>query len=159
VLRTPAPLIGALGFIPNTSKRLTQFTKEIASMSTQQKLYIEDPAVRRDQLKLVYDYIKFHIGLYLSTPAVLGLIAKSFDVEKVPSFQHGLILMILAYLVAGAHAAWFMGTHVNRRWEDDYLGKFESSAYSLTRRLIHHWLYWLGLIIGLGGLGLGILGR
>jgi hypothetical protein len=32
-------------------------------------------ADKREQLKLIYDYIKFHIALYLATPAALAVIA------------------------------------------------------------------------------------
>jgi hypothetical protein len=37
-----------------------------------------DPQVRLEQFKLVYDYIKFHIGLYLATPPVFAIVAESF---------------------------------------------------------------------------------
>ena len=35
-----------------------------------------------EQMKLVYDYIKFHIGLYLATPPVFVIVADSFGVSK-----------------------------------------------------------------------------
>jgi hypothetical protein len=42
-----------------------------------------EAADRRDQLRLVYDYIKFHIGLYLGTPAALSIIADALGVQAV----------------------------------------------------------------------------
>jgi hypothetical protein len=33
----------------------------------------EEVKVRLEQFKLVYDYIKFHMGLYIATPPVLHL--------------------------------------------------------------------------------------
>jgi hypothetical protein len=50
---------------------------------------------RREQFRLIYDYIKFHIGLYLSTPAVMALLADAFGVKKCPSFKYGLTGMIV----------------------------------------------------------------
>jgi hypothetical protein len=52
---------------------------------------------RQDQLKLVYDYIKFHVGLYLATPAVLAVIADGLGVKKSPYFVAGLGAAIAAY--------------------------------------------------------------
>lgn len=113
--------------------------------------WIEDDAVRREQFKLIYDYIKFHIGLYLSTPAVIGLLGRAFGAEGT-SFKIGLTIMIGLYLVAGVHAAWFMGAHINTAWNNDYLVDFADAAFSKRRRILHHWLYWLGLTSGLMGL-------
>lgn len=111
-----------------------------------------DDATRRDQFKLIYDYIKFHIGLYLSTPAVIGLLGNAFGVLNKPAFQTGLAVMIGFYLGAGVHAGWFMGNHVNKVWGQNYLDDFADAAFNRRRRFIHHWLYWLGLAVGLGGL-------
>jgi len=111
-----------------------------------------DDATRRDQFKLIYDYIKFHIGLYLATPAVIGLLGNSFDVVRKPGFQYGLAVMMGLYFIAGAHAGWFMGEHVNTAWGKDFLSRFEKAAFSRSRRRLHHGLYWLGLMAGLAGL-------
>ena len=84
-----------------------------------------DDATRRDQLKLVYDYIKFHIGLYIGTPAVIGLLGNTFKLLDREWFQWGLMVMICLYIITGAHAAWFMGKHVNVKWTGNYLVNFE----------------------------------
>jgi hypothetical protein len=34
-----------------------------------------------EQFKLIYDYIKFHIGLYLATSPIIANVAESFDVK------------------------------------------------------------------------------
>jgi hypothetical protein len=117
------------------------------------------PAQRLDQLKLVYDYIKFHIGLYLATPTVFAIIARSFNVEASGCFQGGLIVMILLYGIAGISAGLFMGRHVNRPWQDDYLHQFEREAFESSRRFIHHSLYWIGLVLGLIGLIFAVLAK
>jgi hypothetical protein len=65
-----------------------------------------------EQMKLVYDYIKFHLGLYLATPPVFAIIAESFEVKELPLFQIGLGLMILTYAVSGASAGLFMGKFI-----------------------------------------------
>jgi hypothetical protein len=112
---------------------------------------IED-SVRRDQLKLVYDYIKFHIALYLATPTALALIADAFEVKRSKPFAIGLILSALIFLVAGLSAALFMGRHIIRPWQNDYLIKFEKDAFSTCRVFFHHQLYWIGLLVGVLGL-------
>ena len=107
-----------------------------------------------DQLKLVYDYVKFHIQLYLATPAALALVADGLQVKQDRIFTFGLIGMILVYLAAGIHAGLFMGRHVNDPRQDDFLERFEQDAFSSGRIFMHHSLYWLGLAIGLGCLAL-----
>jgi len=102
-----------------------------------------------DQLKLVYDYIKFHIQLYLATPAALALIADGFKAKQEPLFGMGLTLMILIYLAAGIHAGMFMSRHVNDPRQETYLDSFERDAFSAKRRFMHHSLYWIGLAVGL----------
>ena len=114
-------------------------------------------ADRRDQLKLVYDYIKFHIGLYLATPAALAVIADGFDVKRSMFFVAGLIAAIVIYLAAGIHAGLFMSHQVNDPWQADYLLKFESEAFAPSRRFMHHSLYWFGLALGLLGLAIAVL--
>jgi hypothetical protein len=111
-----------------------------------------DAADRRDQLKLVYDYIKFHIGLYIGTPAALSVIADTLSVKQSGYFIVGLLVAIVIYIVAGIHAGLFMSRQINDPWQEDYLTKFEKEAFSPRRRFMHHSLYWLGLtalVIGL----------
>jgi hypothetical protein len=112
---------------------------------------VED-ADRRDQLKLVYDYIKFHIGLYIGTPAALSVIADALEVKKSGYFIVGLLVAIAIYIVAGIHAGLFMSRQINDPWQENYLSRFEAEAFSPTRRFMHHSLYWFGLaalVIGL----------
>jgi len=114
-------------------------------------------ADRRDQLKLVYDYVKFHIGLYIATPAALSVIADGYDVKHSFCFIVCLSIAIVIYLAAGALPGLFMARHVISPWQDDYLDKFQAEAFSARRRYTHHTLYWLGLIIGLSGLVVSIV--
>ncbi|MEU1428521.1 hypothetical protein ABZ412_15740 [Nocardia sp. NPDC005746] len=111
-----------------------------------------DDASRREQAKLMYDYIKFHIGLYLATPAAIGLLGSTFAVADKPSFQVGLATMMVIYLGAGLHASRFMGRFINVAWDQNVMATFEDKAFTFQRRVMHHWTYWLGLIIGLAGL-------
>jgi hypothetical protein len=130
-------------------------TPEPAEEQTQKtwSTSLKDPD-KLDQLKLVYDYVKFHIQLYLATPAVLVLVADGLQVKQDRIFTFGLIGMILVYLAAGIHAGLFMGRHVNDPRQDDFLKRFEQDAFSSGRRFMHHSLYWLGLAIGVGCLAL-----
>jgi hypothetical protein len=102
-----------------------------------------------EQMKLVYDYIKFHLGLYLATPPVFVIVAESFDVKTSSMFQLGLVGMIVVYTLSGIHAGLFMGRFINERWTDATLREFEDAAYTNRRRNWHHTLYWVGLAIGL----------
>lgn len=107
---------------------------------------------RLQQLQMIYDYIKFHIGLYIGTPSVLMIFAQGLGIEQKTPFLAGMADMVILYLVAGIHAGWFMGTHVNTKWLSDYLDEFEEVAFSPERRFLHHWTYWAGLIVGISGI-------
>ena len=109
-------------------------------------------ADRLEQFKLVYDYIKFHIGLYLATPPIFAVIAESFSVKDYRMFQLGLFLMIGVYLISGISAGLFMGRYVNSPWQERFLSNLEKNTFAPSRRLMHHTLYWVGLALGLGGL-------
>ena len=98
---------------------------------------------------LLYDYIKFHLGLYIATPPVLAIVALALEVQSHPTFQKGMIGLLLAYFVAGTHASWTIARHINTNWEaDSNWIEFGKKAESRVRRSIHHHLYWLGLIVG-----------
>ena len=106
-----------------------------------------------EQLKLVIDYVKFHMGLYLVTPSVLVLIATGLQVTNSNWWVGSLLLMILIYVVSGVHAGLFMGRFINHEWKgSSRLKELKEEAYSLRRRGFHHWLYWAGLVVGLLGL-------
>jgi hypothetical protein len=81
------------------------------------------PEMRLEQFKLVYDYIKFHLGLYLATPPVFAVVAEGFNVNGKNSFLIGLGAMIVTYIISGADAANFMGRHINTPWDPDFLGR------------------------------------
>jgi hypothetical protein len=112
-----------------------------------------------EQMKLVYDYIKFHIGLYLATPPVFVIIAESFEVKRLILFQAGLMGMIFIYGLSGANAGLFMGRYINTRWTAETLDKFDRHAYTNGRRNWHHTLYWIGLAIGVAGLIAATVGK
>ncbi len=38
--------------------------------------------VRRDQMNIVYDHIKFDIGLYIGTPAALAVVADGLQIKQ-----------------------------------------------------------------------------
>ena len=106
-----------------------------------------------EQLRQVCEYVKFHIGLYLATPPVIILLADGLGITKTSPWFVGIIgVMILIYMVSGISAGWFMGTYINQPLDDEDRRKFYNEAYSLRRRILHHWLYWLGLAIGISGL-------
>ena len=117
-----------------------------------------DPArIREDKLeqfKLVYDYVKFHLGLYLATPPIFSVVAEGLHVNDKKSFLICFGLMILTYIISGADAAMFMGRYINEPWDDNFLSRFENEAFTAARRNMHHTLYWLGVAFGLIGLAI-----
>lgn len=114
---------------------------------------------RQSQLVLVSEYIKFHIGLYVATPPVLAVVAEGLAVNQSFFAVLGISAMITIYLGAGASAALFMGEFVNKPWgpDDRRLEKLELQAFGLRRRIVQHWLYWLGLILGVLGIFISLL--
>jgi hypothetical protein len=110
-----------------------------------------------EQFKMIYDYIKFHIGLYLATPPVIAIIAESFNVKTSNWFRIGLGAMIVIYLASGINAGQFMARHVNDEWNARFLEEFKAEAFSPNRRFMHHTLYWIGLAVGLFGLAVALV--
>jgi hypothetical protein len=112
------------------------------------------PSNRLKQFELIYDYIKFHIALYLGTPAVFVVVAEAFKVKTDQGFRGGLIAMIIIYLISGAHATWYiMGDYINVPWPANFPddAKFEY-LFTWRRRFWHHHLYWAGIFCGVAGL-------
>lgn len=109
-------------------------------------------AERREQMKIVYDHIKFDIGLYIGTPAALAVVADGLQVKQSVIFASGLILCIAVFLFAGLNAMQFMTKHFLGRWYPGYLERFEAEAFSSKRMFLHHQMYWVGISFGLTGL-------
>lgn len=86
-----------------------------------------------EQLKLISEYIKFHIGMYLATPPVLVIVAQGLKVDNSAWWIVGVCTMIIIYLVSGISAAWFMGNYINSRWDEKLLEAFDKEAYSVKR--------------------------
>jgi hypothetical protein len=118
---------------------------------------LSDRAERLQQYQLIYDYVKFHIGLYLGTPPVLVIMADGLGVSKEPWFVGATVISVVIFLASGIHAALFMSRWVNDKWTVGFLERFEAEAFSRRRRRWHHTVYWLGLGIGLLGLALAMV--
>ena len=102
---------------------------------------------------LLYDYIKFHLGLYLATPPAISIVSVALKLDQDPLFQSGMIGMIAIYFIVGSHASWFIAKHINTIWLNDGLWEeFGESASCFIRRSIHHYSYWAGLALVLLGL-------
>jgi hypothetical protein len=106
-----------------------------------------------EQLKIISEYIKFHIGLYLATPPVFVVLAEGLKVNCSMPWLVGLGIMLVFYTVSGISAGLFMGRFINHRWNQEFpLAEIARQAFSRRRRLLHHWFYWLGLLAGMVGL-------
>jgi hypothetical protein len=110
-------------------------------------------AVKLKHSDVLYDYIKFHLGLYLATPPVLAIVALALEVSKHAYFQKGMVCLVGFYFVAGTSAALTLASHVNVDWASETkwveLGAKASSGW---RRFLHHYLYWAGLLAAVGGM-------
>ena len=114
---------------------------------------MDETATKLKHADLLYDYIKFHLGLYIATPPVLAIVATALGVATSPSFQHGMIGLVVIYFIAGVHASWTVASRINSRWKTSAMWlEFGSAAHSLPRRILHHYLYWAGLLLGLLGI-------
>ena len=103
-------------------------------------------SIKLEQIRIVYDYIKFHIGLYLATPPVLWMVADAVGVEGNKLFFWAFMIMIVLFIVSGSHVSFFMTRNVLREWEEGYLEKLGGQFFSKRRLFIQHGLYWIGII-------------
>ena len=126
-------------------------------MADQQVASQVTEAERREQMRVIYDHIKFDIGLYIGTPAALAVVADGLQVKQSIIFTTGLILCIAVFLIAGLNAMQFMSRHFLRRWNDGYLERFEAEAFRGRRMFLHHHMYWVGVSAGLIGLTAAVL--
>jgi hypothetical protein len=109
-----------------------------------------------EHFKLMWDYIKFHLTLYLATPTAFAFVANAFKVAETRAFFWSWCLMTACCFFSGVHASLFMANRINRRWDENYRFDWEDDATKCSRRLIQHYLYWLALVIGFVGLGIAL---
>lgn len=109
-----------------------------------------DPKLK--QSDLLYDYIKFHIGLYLATPAGFALIGQALGIQCRLPYQIGLGLMVLAYLLAGAKASVFVAHYLFKKWDNlEPWKQLGTQGDVFWRKFFHHYLYWIGLVVAVIG--------
>ena len=92
----------------------------------------------------VYDYLKFHLGLYLATPAVLIFLAESIGFDEHNCFKATMALMISLYFFSGAKVCLFLSSFV---YGDNGKDWSELAEEAGKRKVVHHWLYWIGLVL------------
>jgi len=112
----------------------------------QQAWDLKEDSEKRDQFKLVYDYMRLHLQLYVATPPVFALLAKNLDVASTGvAWATG--TMSGFYIIAGGDAAWRIGKCINEPWRGRaYLDVLQHHAFSRRRKFLNHTFYWLGLI-------------
>jgi hypothetical protein len=115
------------------------------------------PGIELEHFKLLWDYIKFHLTIYLATPAVVVVLAQSFGINNALIFKVGWCLMTICCLISAVHASRFMADRINVKWDDSYEFDWENDAINLRRRRFQHHLYWLALFFGLGSFALAWL--
>ena len=107
--------------------------------------------------QLLYDYIKFHLGLYLATPPVLAIVATALGVDESPIFRWSMALLVGIYFLAGVSASRLVAAQINVKWSDDCKWRsFGEHAHRVPRRVIQHYFYWIGLIAALLGMAAAV---
>jgi hypothetical protein len=128
--------------------------KKVASQQTDQQI---------DQVKLIYDYAKFHIGLYATVNTALVAVL-SFADKNFKEHYRGLFLIIfLCFLAAGIGGGLVASHIVYSQWDAQNVGKllkgfFQptlSSPFKWTKFkwfiFLEHYAFWLGILVGLIG--------
>jgi hypothetical protein len=113
-----------------------------------------------DQIKTIYDYTKLHFGIYLATPAALMIFINELHVAENNFALVGLLVATGCNFIATLVAGWSMAALVYGGWwpwqpqqhwtNDKFLPGWLKIMRSWPMRLVHHYLYWLGLIVALG---------
>src|SRR4051794_18797785 len=96
----------------------SRFDSDDNSMQTA-RLTMDERASNLKHSDLLYDYIKFHLGLYIATPPVLAIVGTALGVSGNRYFQIGMIGLIAVYFVAGVHASLSLANVINVSWQDD----------------------------------------
>lgn len=103
--------------------------------------------IRSDKL---YDYIKFHLGLYIATPPAYGLLGEALNLTSKGAYKVGLVILVGTCLVAGLHASIFVTRYLFGHWTD--LKRWHDmgeKAMDPQRRFFQHHIYWIALISAL----------
>jgi hypothetical protein len=115
----------------------------------------EDAASRAlvyDQVKTLYDYTKFHIGLYLTLGTVLAaaLSAKESPVHLWhPAIWAAVGFIALAGMAGGIVASTLPGCRSLREFHEKPIGPWELKLFTgKTWTRIEHTSFWLGIIAG-----------
>ncbi|HEX8161070.1 MAG TPA: hypothetical protein VF538_04320 [Pyrinomonadaceae bacterium] len=119
--------------------------------------------MEKEQVKTLYDYTKFHIGLY--STLITGLIALiSFGFGEARDLYLSWIkAIIIVLLIAGVFGAIVASRIVYGKWSEDTLAT-ESSRFWKIRRLgnikwriadifttVEHYAFWIAIVIAIFG--------
>jgi hypothetical protein len=121
------------------------------------------PSQQMEQLKQIYDYAKFHIGLYATVNTALVAIASfSFkDNQLLLPYRWCFFIIFLFFLLAGVGGGLVASHIAYSKWEPAQVNKlldgftqptvsnpFKWSQYKLFT-VIEHYAFWAGVVFGL----------
>ena len=118
-----------------------------------------------DQLKMLMDYTKFHIGMYTTLCTLLvgflGLYKDPDLLESMRVFLFGTLLsFVIAGLFGGIVAANLPHCETFAEFENKRLGPFGSAWIpSSTCIILEHLAFWTGIVIAVAGLSCALFGR
>jgi MFS family permease len=116
-----------------------------------------------EQLKQIYDYAKFHIGLYATVSTALIAIMSFVSNEAKARYRNYFIAVLICFLMAGiggglvaSHIAYtdWSSPAASDMFAGFTTGTFENwhwSGYKMAS-VVEHYFFWLGIIIGVIGL-------
>lgn len=118
-----------------------------------------------DQLKMLMDYTKFHIGMYTTLCTLLvGFLGLYKDPDLLESMRGFLFFTLLFFVIAGL----FGGMVAANLPHCETFAEFESKKLgpsglawlpSSTCIILEHLAFWAGIVIALAGLFCVIFGR
>lgn len=111
-----------------------------------------------DQLKLLMDYTKFHIGMYVSLCTGLVVILSMEGVKKeVPDFQPYLFGTLACFAIAAAFGG-LVGSSLPafvdyEDFKNAKLGPFKAKLINAEWCAhLEHFFFWVGVIVSIAGL-------
>ena len=116
-----------------------------------------------DRLKQLYDYTKFHIGIYLTLTTGILAILKFAHVDNVADVK-GWLLIAIIFLVFAGIGGGAVASNISSFLDYDKFHKCPLPVFGLhlfrakTWILIEHGAFWIGMGFALYGVGRYALG-
>jgi len=127
---------------------------------------VADSNLKLDRLKLLYDYTKFHIGMYGTLMAVFSGImtfgSQALSLQSLRILKIAVLLLLIAAMSGGVVASSMLDVYQNYGiWKSDgcidafwtkRIGPLKLELMSVKKWwLIEHTAFWVAVLIVIGG--------